>query len=736
MALVAGVRLGRYEVLSKLGEGGMGEVYRARDLKLERDVAIKVLPDRIAADPTFIARFQREAKAVAALSHPNVMAIYDIAVEQDRTFAVMELLVGETLSSRLKSADLDWRTIVEIARAIVEGLSAAHAKGVIHRDIKPANVFLTSDGGIKILDFGLARSASRDTEIEPSSATLSFETQPGVLLGTVTHMSPEQVRGLPVDGRSDIFSFGCMLYEMLSGLSPFRRHTNMDSMAAILNDSPPPIPPSRKERPPELDRIIGRCLEKEPGNRYATTRELAAALRAIPRFEGAVDTAKHRTPDTLVHQDAGPRASRVASVAVLPFVNMSSDKENEYFSDGLAEELINVLSKVEGLQVASRTSAFAFKGRSEDVRRIGEQLNVRTVLEGSVRKSGSRLRIAAQLVNVSDGYQLWSDTYNRQLEDVFAIQDEIAQCIAQALRVVLTEKDKKALEKAPTADVQAYDCYLRGRKFFHEFRRPGFQKAREMFARAIEIDPGYARAYAGLADCHSLLCAYWETSPEHVKQADAASSKALDLAPELAEAHIARGLAVSLSKRFDEARAEFETAIRLNPNLFEAYYFYGRACQAQGRLEEAAQLYQRANALRPEDYQSHGHVAAIYKGLKRDAEADAADRKALEAAEKHLKTHPQDARALYLGAISWCRVGEPSKGLEWADRALQMDPHEPVTLYNVACLYALQGKLEEAIDCLESAVKCGFGHKEWIVNDSDLNSLHSHPRYQALLEKL
>jgi TolB-like protein/Flp pilus assembly protein TadD len=415
---------------------------------------------------------------------------------------------------------------------------------------------------------------------------------------------------------------------------------------------------------------------------------------------------------------------------------MSSDKENEYFSDGLAEELINALSHVGGLHVASRTSAFAFKGKSEDVRKIGEQLNVRTVLEGSVRKAGSRLRISAQLVNVADGYQLWSETYNRQLEDVFAIQDEIAQSITQALRVILSEKEKRALEKPPTANVRAYDFYLRGRQFFHQWRRTSLVRAQEMFRHAIVLDPGYAQAYAGLADCCAHLYTYWGCRPEHLAQADEASRKALELGPELAEAHTARGRAVSLSKRYDEAGREFETAIRLNPNLFETYFFYARLCRETGKLAEAVRLFEQASRLNPTEYQAPLALANVFASMGRKEESAAAYRRSLELAEKHLESHPDDARALYLGAIACCRLGDRERGLEWAGRALTMDPDEPMTLYNVTCVYALAGQTEEALDCLAKAIARGYSLKAWIEHDSDLVSLHGHPRFQALLRAM
>jgi serine/threonine protein kinase/Flp pilus assembly protein TadD len=732
MALASQTRLGPYEVQASLGAGGMGEVYRARDTRLERDVAVKVLPEQLAQDKQALHRFEREAKAVAALSHPNIVTIYDVGSDRGLTYAVMELLTGRTLRDRMRQGAFDWPEAVQIATAIADGLAAAHAKGVIHRDVKPQNIFLTDDGGVKVLDFGLARLESRESPSSPDGPSL--DTRPGVVLGTVAFMSPEQVRGQTADARCDIFSLGSVLYEMVLGRHPFFGPTPADTMAAILNEHPAALSQSGRQRPAELDRLILRCLEKDATRRYASARDVAQALRAIGR--GVSSDSQLETSAYGDTPQPAAAADRTPSVAVLPFRNLSSDPENEYFSDGLAEELINALAKVEGLHVTSRTSAFAFKGRNEDVRRIGEQLNVRTVLEGSVRKSGNRLRISAQLVNVADGYQLWAETYNRELDDIFAIQDEIALSIAKALRVILSEKEQRALEKVPTANVKAFEYYLRGRQFVHQFRRKGFEFAQQMFARAIAIDPKYALAHAGIADCHSLLYTYWDPTPEHLKQADEASRKALELDPNLAEAHVARGLAVSLTKQFAEAEREYETAIRLDPSLYAAHYFYGRACQSQGKLAEAARLFEQACQLCPDEYQSATHLGSVYAGLDCAADARSADERGLKTVERHLELHPDDARALYLGATALCRVGDRARAVEWASRALAMDPEEPVTLYNVACVYSLQGQIEKAIDCLEGALKHGFAHKEWIEHDSDLNPLHEHPRYQALLQTL
>jgi serine/threonine protein kinase/Flp pilus assembly protein TadD len=742
MTLASMTRLGPYEIIAPLGSGGMGEVYRARDTRLERDVAIKVLPEQYAQDHTALARFQREARAVASLSHPNILSIFDIGNEQGTVYAVMELLEGQTLGRRLKSGPMDGRTTLQIATFVAEGLAVAHAKGIVHRDIKPENVFLTNDGGVKVLDFGLARLESRTASPAPATPerpdTITLETQPGVVVGTVAYMSPEQVRGWPADARSDIFAFGCMLYEMIAGRRPFSGGTNADMMAAILNHEPAALTDSTRDRQPELNDIIFRCLEKNASQRYQSARDLVAALKSLALSMAKGDTGKQAGVDTGKHQETTPtRTAPTASIAVLPFVNMSSDAENEYFSDGLAEELIAALTKVEGLHVASRTSAFAFKGKNEDVRRIAEQLNVRTVLEGSVRKSGNRLRIAAQLVNAADGRNLWSETYNRQLEDVFAIQDEIAQSIVKALRVILTERDKRAMEQtAPTADVQAYDYYLRGRQFFHQFRRKGFHFALDMFARAIAIDPGYSRAWAGRADCYSFLYLQWEATKENLEQAEACSKRALELGPDLAETHVARGFALSLQKRHADAFAEFEAALHIAPTMYEPRYMYGRACLAAGKLEQAAIHFEEACRLQPDEYQAASHLTSIYAGLNRKTECMNACRRCIQVMERHLQLHPDDPRALYLGAIVWSQIGERAKALDWADRALAMDPEEPVTLYNVACMYSLQGEIEKALDCLENAVKHGFAHKAWIENDADFNAIRGHARYKALIEKM
>ena len=424
------------------------------------------------------------------------------------------------------------------------------------------------------------------------------------------------------------------------------------------------------------------------------------------------------------------------SIAVLAFVNMSNDPENEFFSDGVAEEIINALTKIKALRVAARTSSFAFKGKNEDIGEVGRKLKVNTVVEGSVRKAGNRLRVTAQLVNVANGYHLWSERYDRQLEDVFEIQDQIAENIVRALRVVLGEDEKRAIEKTPTENVQAYEYYLRGRQAFHQFRRSGMQYARRMLDRAIEIDPNFVRAHAGIADCCSFLYMYWDASNANLEEAGASSRRALELDSESAEAHTSRALALTLRRQYDEARREFESALRLNPMLYEAHYFYGRACFTEGKLEEAVSHYRDAWRVRPEDYQAIYLSAEALVKLGRRDEALEASRHGVKLADAHLELNPDDARAWCLSAGALMRLGQRQEATERARRASTIDPEDSGVLYNVGCVHALAGSTDEALDHLDKAIQNGFGQREWVENDSDWDAVRNEPRFQAVLRKL
>ncbi|HEY6224214.1 MAG TPA: protein kinase, partial [Gemmatimonadales bacterium] len=647
----------RYTFDREVGRGGMATVYRAQDQKHHRPVAIKVLHPYLAVNlgPE---RFLREIQIAAQLQHPHIVPLYDSGQAGDLLYYVMPYVEGESLRQRLEREQrLPVDDAVYLGRAVLAALDYAHRHGVVHRDIKPENVML-HEGEAVVTDFGIAKAVT--------AAAASALTQTGATVGTPAYMSPEQAAGAAeLDGRSDVYSLGCVVYEMLSGRTPFTGPTAQAIIAQCFTEPPPPLRGTRGDLPEWLEPVVMKSLAKDAGDRYATAAQFSQALK-VPGSS---------TPPGMTTTTAA--AAGAKSIAVLPFVNMSADAENEYFTDGVAEEIINALTKIQALRVASRTSSFAFKGKNQDIRKVGEQLNVTTVLEGSVRKAGSRLRVTAQLVNVADGYHLWSERYDRELEDVFAIQDEIAGNIVRALRVVLSDAEKRAIEKAPTANVQAYDYYLRGRQFFHQFRRTGMQFARRMFERAIEVDPGYAIAYAGVADCCSFLYMYWDGSKANLEGADSASRKALELDPELAEAHASRGFAVSLSKQYEEARREFETAIRLNPKLYEAHYFYARACFQEGQLEEAVRHYEDASRVRPEDYQALILMAAPLKALGREDEMRAAMRHGLEVAGKHLELNPDDARALYLSAGALVQLGDEERGLDWTRRAYAIDSEDP-----------------------------------------------------------
>ncbi len=691
-----------YKVQEEIESGGFGVVYRATDTVLAREVAVKVLRPEVAA-ALGAERFLQDISIAAGLSHPHILPLHDSGEVQGFLYYVMPYVEGDSLRARIdRERQLPLEEAVRIACDVAEALDSAHRHGVIHRDVKPENI-LFQDGHAAVADFGVARSATR------SGGT--WRTDPGIVVGTPEYMSPEACAGEgDLDARSDQYALGCVCYEMLAGHPPFAAATPQAVVARHLADAVPPLTTVRPDVPTNVARAVLKALAKAPADRFSSLQTFADAL----------------------HAAAADQEEAVArSVAVLPFANLGGIPEDEVLSDGLTDEIIGALTRLEGLRVASRTSVFTYKGKSQDVRSIGAQLHVRSALEGSVQRAGGRLRVSVRLVGVRDGYLLWSERYDRELRDVFAIQDEIAQNVARALRVILSDEERRALARVPTREVGAYECYLRGRQFFRQTRKKSLQFAREMFQRAIAIDPGYALAWAGVADCCSLLNMYYPDSETDLGLADEASAKALALVPELPEAHAARGFALWRMKRVDEAVSEFETAARLDPTQFEARYFHARLCFHEGRLERAAELFEEAARAR-ENPEARFFAAQACAALGRKAEAEAAYRRALHVVLQHLELNPDDSRAATVCAVSLCRLGDREAGLSWAERARGIDPDDPGVIYNVACLYALEGRADDAIDCLEQAVRAGFGHKDWIAHDPDLDALREHPRFKTI----
>jgi len=708
-----GKTISHYKIIEKIAEGGMGVVYKAEDTKLNRTVALKFLRGMGFDDEEHKARFVREAQAAAGLSHANICTIYEIDEEDDWIFISMAYIDGGDVAAKVRSSSLGLDEALNIAIQVGEGLEAAHSRGIIHRDIKSANIMTMADGHVKILDFGLAK-VSGGVKL----------TRPQTAMGTISYMSPEQARGEQVDNRTDLWSLGVCLYEMLTGELPFRGDYDTAVSYAILNEVPIPVSELRAAIPREVERIIIRALSKNAEERYASAANMVVDMKAC--LEGSPEQ-KAKTASSQPQQ---------ASIAVLPFADMSPTGDQEYFCYGIAEEIISSLVHLRRLRVASRTSAFAFKGVRDDIREIGKKLGVTSVLEGSVRKSGDQLRITAQLINVESGYHMWSEQYDRQMEDIFVIQEGIAQSIVEALRIRLSDTEKRSLEKVPTKDVAAYDYYLRGRRAFYQTKHKRITDARDMFSKAIKCDANYARAYAGMADCYSYLFWYFDRREENLERAMMASQKALSLDSDLAEAHAARGLAVTLGKQYDEAEHEFETAIRLNPSLWEAYYFYARALFVQGKMNQSAEMFEKACEVSPEDYQAPMMLGFILKDMDQDEKGDRVYRRGLENVEKYLETNPDDSRALYLGSSALIDLGENEKGLKWAMRAVSLDPDDSYIVYGIACNYARLGEVDEAVYYLEKATTAGFAHWEWIENDGDIDPIRDDPRYKAIMKKL
>jgi len=578
--LSAGDKLGPYEIVAPLASGGMGDVYRARDPRLERAVAVKVLPERLAKDPEAAARFAREARIVAALSHPHILAIHDFGFEGGLAYAVTELLEGETLLRRLDRGPLPPPLVRDVAVAIAAGLGAAHEKGIVHRDVKPENVFLTRGGGVKILDFGVAKGG----EPAPEEGDSEADAEPGMLVGTIGYMSPEQVRSEPVDPRSDLFSFGCVLYEMITGTRAFRKATPADTLAAILNDAPPPIDRRATGCPPALARLVEHCLRKEREGRFQSARDLAFALETAAGERGTARPAR--------------RAS-LSSMAILPFAAQEGESGRDYLADGLTEDLINAVASRARTRVIARSSVFRWKGAAVDPREVGRELGVSAVVTGRVDLRDGDLDVVAELVDVEDGAQLWGGRFRRSAGEILALEEEIADALVR--RIGARPRGRSGRKSAgPPPSSEAYDLYLRGRFEWNRRTEEGFEKALALFQEAIRLDPGLALAYAGIADAYVFLGGYGHLPPETAyPRSREAAEKALSIASS-AEAH--NSLASVLHRfawDFPAAEREFRLALADNPAHATSHHWYGLFLLTMGRYDAAWEEIERASALDP-----------------------------------------------------------------------------------------------------------------------------------------
>jgi len=688
MNLNEGTLLGPYSILELLGSGGMGEVYRARDTRLNRDVAIKVLPERLAEDPEALARFEREAQSVAALSHPNILAIHDFGRDAGVSYAVMELLQGDSLRERMEQTSLSPRKVVEIARQIAGGLVAAHDRGIVHRDLKPENVFLTREGLVKILDFGLAKQTEMSTPggWQAEAPTLGHS-HAGMIVGTLGYMSPEQVRGLPVDPRTDIFSLGVVLYEMLSGDRPFQGASSADVIGAILREEPRDISEVERFIPPALRRIVNRCLEKNLQERFQTSRDLAFALETI------TDVSGEELVSGVTETPPGTDESS-SSVAVLPFTNMSPDPEQDYFCEGMAEEIINALGRIEGLRVAARSSAFRFTGKAQDIREVGQALNVKTVLEGSVRTAGNRIRVTVQMVDVDNGYQLWSERYDRGMEDVFALQDEISESIVEALQMKLGPGSKEEL-KRPTASLEAYQLYLKGQHNWYKRATGSLQKAAEFFEQAVEKDPSYALAHAGLVATYCSLAFYGMEPTAARARASAAAEQASSLAPEVAEVRAALGLhAAWLAYDWETAEREFLAAIEANPSYMLSHCWYAFTLSSLARGDEAVAAAERAcevDPLSPYVNTTLG-FALLSAGRRTDA---------ISALEEAVDIDADSLYSLFMLGADYGALGRHDEAVTVLEKAVTLSDRGAYYLSWLGWAYGIAGQRDKAEKILE-----------------------------------
>ena len=733
-----GQTISHYKVTRTLGSGGMGVVYEAEDTLLGRHVAVKFLPEAMAQDTQLIERFQREARAASALNHPNICTIHAIEQHGGQHFIVMELLEGQTLGQVMTRQPFAMDKLLPMAIQIADALESAHAKGIVHRDIKPANLFVTGRGQVKVLDFGLAQIGS--TEILPLGATASKMdtmvggggglTSPGSAVGTVLYMSPEQARGQLVDARTDLFSLGTVLYQMASGKTPFQGDTSAVIFDAILNREPVPIVLENPAVPAQFGQILAKLLEKDRTLRCQSATELKTDLNRLKRdLESGNKQAANLSESK---SGAAKLSPSTKSVAVLYFENLSGVREDEYLRDGITEDIITELSKIRGINTYSRPTVLAFRDKQVTPGQVGQQLKAAYVLTGSLRRAGTRLRITTQLVDTSTDFPLWSERYDREMKDVFEVQDEIARKIAEALRVTLSPQELEALAIKPTENLQAYDLYLRGKRYARRQTRQDLEFALQMFENAVSIDPSFALAYAACANACAMFYCNYSRDPIWVERARDASGKAVALRWDLPEVQVSQAWVLYATDLHAEAVRMVQKAIERKRDCEGAYYLLCRALFSAGRYREVADAAEIALEASGEDYNVYVPILNALGALGKQEIRNNIQLRAVAAFENHLKQVPEDARARILVAGYYAELGRVEDAMRETTMAMTLRANEASILYNAACVFSLLKKKLEALDALRKAYDAGFKDPNWARRDPDMALLRGDPEFERL----